>query len=55
MYIHMSIDYTINIRGKKNEQIIHKQWNIHNDIQKNRNNQWAQTNKQITYITTKLN
>ena len=45
----MSIDYTINIRGKKNEQI------IHNDIQKIRNNQWAQTNKQITYITTKLN
>ena len=48
----MSIDYTINIRGKKRAN---NTQTIHNDIQKIRNNQWAQTNKQITYITTKLN
>ena len=47
----MSIDYTINIRGEKranNTQTMkHTQWHI-----KNRYNQWAETNKQITYITT---
>ena len=39
----MSIDYTINIRGKKRAN--NTQTMKHT---KNRNNQWAQTNKQIT-------
>ena len=49
MYIHKSIlvDYTINIRGKKREQIIHRH------IQ-NRDNQWTHTNTQKTYITINL-
>ena len=50
MYIHKSIDYTINIRGKKEQK---KTTNIHNDIQNSRDNQWTHTNTQITYITTR--
>ena len=46
----MSIDYTINIRGKYTNNETYTM-----TYKKNRNNQWAQTNKQITYITTKLN
>ena len=43
----MSIDYTINVEENNETYTM--------TYGKNRDNQWAHTNKQITYITTKLN